>query len=68
MLTLKTVNKKIASLGINAELIKGDGYFYFWGKDVELCRSTSVMVNQLNCLSIDQWMEELKGFVKCQNM
>lgn len=62
MTTIKKVNEEIVKIGIQAELIKGDGYFYFIGDDVELAFTTSVMVNSLNQLSLEEWVEEAINF------
>ena len=64
MLTLNSVNKKIKSLGIDAELAKEDGYFYFYGKSVERCYSTSIYVHRLNQLTMEQWLDHLNDFVE----
>lgn len=63
MLRLDSVNKKIAERGIKAELVKGDGYFYFVGDDLGLEYTSSVMVNRINQLTLDQWMEELDAML-----
>lgn len=59
MLTLRQINDAIRDRGIRAVLMKGRGYFYFTGPDVELASSTSVWVYQLNELTLPQWMAEL---------
>jgi len=59
--TLAAVNKALAAAGIDAELVKGDGYFYFVGQDVELAREQGVYgVFRLNDLSLEQWVEEAR--------
>lgn len=63
MIQLTTVNTEIAKRGISAELVKGEGYFYFIGDAVEHADTSSVYVNSLNELSLDRWMEELADFV-----
>lgn len=61
MITLKAVNKELARLHISAELVKGDGYFYFSGEDVELAQEQGVYgVFRLNDLSLEQWVEEAR--------
>lgn len=62
-LTIKSVNKAIAARGIKAELVKGDGYFWFSGDDVEYASTTSVMVFNLNSMPIESWMADLDMFV-----
>jgi len=70
MLNLKSVNKAIQKEFPDVELVKGDGYFYFWPTDaaqsaesfhwLETADTTSVMVNRINDLTLDQWFEELR--------
>lgn len=65
MLTLKKVNAELARTGIRAELVKGDGYFYFSGQDVELAQEQGVYgVFRLNDLSLEQWVEEARQRVQ----
>ena len=63
MIQLRTVNNEIAKRGISAELVKGDGYFYFVGDAVEHADAASVYVNSLNELPLSRWMEELDDYV-----
>ena len=58
MITLRTVNKAIAHLG-DIELVKGNGYFYFVGEDVNVW-AEGVYVYRLNELSLERWIEEAK--------
>ena len=61
MLTLKKVNAELTRADIRAELVKGDGYFYFSGQDVELAQEQGVYgVFRLNDLSLEQWVEEAR--------
>lgn len=64
---LRTVNKVIANRGIDAELVHGEGYFYFVGDAVEHAETASVMVFRLNDLTLEQWMEELDSIVTESN-
>ena len=60
MLTLEKINNKIATLANNWELCRGEGYFY-WHNTNALCMLTqtkSVMVNRLNELTLEQWIDE----------
>lgn len=63
-ISIKSVNKKIQALNIKAELVKGEGYFYFVGDDVEISESTSVMVPRITDLPLDGWISELNEIVK----
>jgi hypothetical protein len=64
MLTLKKVNKEIKARGIDAELARANGYFYFFGVSVERCYSTMIYCNSLNRLTLEQWMNDLDYFVR----
>lgn len=56
--TLKKVNDELKKRGIAAELVKGKGYHYFTGDDCSGWPETSVMVYNVNELTLDQWMTE----------
>ena len=62
MLRLYHVNDALKSEGIDAELVKGEGYYWFDGNDVEFAKTTSVMVYRLNHLSLEQWIQYAKEF------
>ena len=74
-LTLKKVNKAIASYGY--ELVRGEGYFYFvplndnyasldLGEDNYQPQSDSVYVYRLNHLTLENWVNELE--TKIENL
>ena len=56
---MNKINKELSKLG-KIELVKGNGYFYFIGDDVDIDIS-GVYVNSLNQLTLKQWIEEAKG-------
>lgn len=62
---LKTFNKLYASKH-NLELIKGEGYFYWWATTEEMrlelasLREVGVYVYRFSHLSDERWIEELK--------
>lgn len=64
MITIKIVNRVLKENGINAELVKGDGYYWFDGPDVEFAFTTSVMVCRINDLSLESWLYEAKVAVE----
>lgn len=60
--TLAAVNKALASAGIDAELVKGRGYFYFVGSDMDYAEEQGVYgVFRLSDLSVTQWVEEARS-------
>jgi hypothetical protein len=61
--TFKKVNAAIAALGYKAELVKGDGYFYFAGDDVKI-DAPSVYVYRLTEFSVEEWLGEFAGCVE----
>ena len=64
MLTLKRVNKRLSQLGLNVELVKGDGYFYCIGDDVEGAYSTSIFTYRLNDLDMERWVSEVRSIIE----
>ena len=58
--TLKAVNDQLKLLGFDAELAKGDGYFYFSSGEASDWLNTAVRVATLSSLTLDQWVEEFK--------
>lgn len=58
MITLKQINTTLERIGAQERLVRGNGYFYFQGGDSESWYSSSVMVNTLNQLTIEQWILE----------
>ena len=59
--TLSAVNKALAQEGIKAELVRGEGYFYFVGDDVDLSEEQGVYgVYRLSELSVERWLQEAK--------
>jgi hypothetical protein len=60
--TLKSIAKACIAAGLPAdiELVKGNGYFYFWCEEAPNWHSSSVYTNFLNDLTLDQWVEEAK--------
>lgn len=60
-ISLNQVNKALKAKGVSTELVKGDGYFYFIGKEVEHNATTSVYVYRLNELSLDGWLNEFSS-------
>lgn len=59
--TLAAVNKALAAAGIDAELVKGRGYFYFVGSVVDYAEEQGVCgVFRLSDLSVAQWVEEAR--------
>ncbi len=61
---LSTVNKAIASEGLNLELVAGDGYFYFVGPGCESVNSASVYCYRLNHQGLDGWMCDARSVAR----
>lgn len=61
-LTLKIINKALTELCLKrgfepTQLVKGNGYFYFNSPKL---RETSVYVNKLEALTLEQWLKEFE--------
>lgn len=64
--SIGAVNREIKfSRGLDIELVKGRGYFYFVGDDIpSYAPSTSVMVYRITDLTVAQWLQELDDILK----
>lgn len=62
MTTINHINKDLAKLG-DIKLVKGKGYFYFVGKNVNVW-AESVYVYRLNELTPKRWFEQAKAVLK----
>ena len=64
MLTTKKIVKAIKeNFGVDVQMFKGNGYYYFIGSCLEEAKITSVDVDTINELSLEQWMNEFKRFI-----
>ena len=63
-ITLKSVNHRLAELGADARLEKGDGYFYFSGGKASDWLDRTVNVATLATLTLDQWVDEFQRLNK----
>ncbi len=61
--TIKVINDELKRLGHDAQLLKGDGYFYFTSGETADWLDRTVKVPTLASLTLEQWVEE---FVKLQ--
>jgi hypothetical protein len=65
--TINNINKALAQEGIKAEIVKGDGYFYFVGDDMDTVKEQGVYgVRNLSSLTIEQWVQEARD--KMENL
>lgn len=63
-ISTKIINQALKKAGIDAEIVKGDGYYYFFGKDVEHAREQGVYdVCYLNQLTVEQWVSRARDKV-----
>lgn len=59
--TINAINKALEEAGLDCQINKGDGYFYFTGSSVDLAMEQGVYgVYRLGDLSIEQWVEQAK--------
>jgi hypothetical protein len=65
MITTKQILKKIANINLN--LVKGQDYWYFvYDDNVGKYNTRSVMVQNLNHMSVAEWVADGKDF--CETM
>lgn len=61
-LTIQAVNRALKAEGFKDELVRGRGYFYFWGDDASGWYSSSVPVCKLNQIpTVEGWVKEYKA-------
>lgn len=59
--TIKQVNEALKAEGIDAEIVRGDGYFYFFGPSMDLANEQGVYgVVRLSDMSVERWVQEAK--------
>lgn len=64
-ITKRTIDAALKKEGINAEIFKGKGYFYFAGSSVDFSHEQGVYgVARFSDLTIDRWVDECKQIVK----
>ena len=56
--SVSAVNKYLKSLGINQELVRGRGYFYFDGDGAENWRQTAVYCSKVSDIPFKTWHSE----------
>jgi hypothetical protein len=59
-LTVKAIDDELKRLGHDAQLVKGDGYFYFTSGETRNWLDRTVKVPTLSSLTLEQWMEEFE--------
>ena len=61
----KTIDAALKEAGLDCEIFKGNGYFYFVGKSVDLASEQGVYgVARFSDMSIARWVEECKDISK----
>ena len=63
-MTLKAINQELSRCGHEAQVEKGDGYFYFIGEDVSSWLDRTVKVTTVGSLTLEQWVEEFNRLKK----
>lgn len=61
--TISKINEALKAEGIDAEIVRAEGYFYFEGPAVERAFTTSVMTNRLGGMTISEWVAEAQAMV-----
>jgi hypothetical protein len=56
--TVTTVNKVLAEMGVQERLVRGDGYFYFFGGNAEGWDRHSVSVYRIDSYSVQGWIRQ----------
>ena len=59
-MSIRTVNKALNAMGIDAEIVKGKEYFYLVGEGVSSISTTMICVSKFSDMTDSQWIEEVK--------
>lgn len=65
--TLSDFNKLLIENGVNSELVKGKGYFYYIGTGNACVDIPSVYVAHFSQMSSEQWTSELETAIEIFN-
>ena len=64
-LNLKTINEELAKRGQKAVVVKGNGYFYFYGGATKEWLDRTVRAHTVNSLTLKQWIQEFERLRGC---
>ncbi|HEY1336551.1 MAG TPA: hypothetical protein VGF59_03535 [Bryobacteraceae bacterium] len=62
--TLKAINDELASIGTEARLAKGGGYFYFRFGEANDWLDRTVTVPTVGSLTLQEWIDEYRRLKK----
>jgi len=62
--TLKTINDELKRLGHDAQLLKGDGYFYFTSGETVDWLDRTIRVPTISTLTLEEWIAEFEKLKK----
>ena len=62
--TINNINKALAARGHNAQIVKGECYFYFIGEDCGAWVTTSVFSPRLTDDTVDGWIDSYEMMAK----
>ena len=62
--TVKSIHDELERAGHDVRVEKGDGYFYFWGPEVNSWLDRTVKIPTLGSLTLEQWLAEFKRLKK----
>jgi hypothetical protein len=63
-ITAKAIHDEFQRLGHDVHVEKGDGYFFFWGKEANDWLDKTVRVPTLGSLTLEQWVAEFNRLRK----
>ena len=62
--TTKAIHDELAGSGHDVHVEKGDGYFFFWGKEANDWLDKTVRVPTLSSITLEQWIAEFNWLRK----
>ncbi len=66
-ITINAINRELRKLyGSDAEIVRGNGYFYVWGDQFVMLPSSSVYVCHLSAFTLAEWMREAAELISAR--
>lgn len=59
--TKKAINAELKKLGIDAEIVRGEGYYFLIGPGVDGWYQTGIYTYALGHMPLERWMDAIKA-------
>lgn len=63
-ITRDGVNERLKQIGIKAELMRGEDYYYLIGRDANHLESKVILASHMGCMEFDEWVSTIIKMVE----